>query len=67
MRFVCEWCLEKISIVNVRAVRAEVHAHFSGCPRRSRTITDALVDGLADHIADLIVDGEEISIRQAGS
>lgn len=66
MRFVCEWCLQKIEIANARAARAEVLAHFTSCPRRSNLTTDEQVRGLADHITDVIAEREEIRIRQAG-
>ena len=66
MRFVCEWCFQKVPIDNVRSVRAEVLAHFTSCPRRSPVTTDEQVRGLADHITDVIAEHELIRIRQAG-
>lgn len=66
VRFVCEWCLQKIEITNARAAQAEVLGHFTNCPRRSPGVTDEQVRGLADHITDVIAEREEIRIRQAG-
>jgi hypothetical protein len=66
VRFICEWCHDRIRVVNSRAPYAEVLAHFSACPRRSPVTTDEQVAGLAAHITSIISAEEQKRMRQAG-
>lgn len=64
MRFICEWCHEKVPIREGRSPHAEVLGHLSSCPRRSTLTTDEQVAGLALHITSIIADGEEKRMRE---
>jgi hypothetical protein len=54
VRFVCEWCHEKIHIGNTAAASVEVLAHIGSCDRRSEGMTLKQTAGLANHIASLL-------------
>jgi hypothetical protein len=66
VRFFCEWCHDRVRVLNRRAPYGEVLAHFVTCVRRSPMTTDEQVAGLAAHISKLIADQEENRMRQVG-
>ena len=66
MRFFCEWCHQRVRILDGYRPYAEVLDHFSHCPRRSPLTTDPQVAGLAAHIAGLIADPRENRMREVG-
>lgn len=64
MRFICEWCHEKVLIKDGHSPNPEVLAHFRSCPRRSPLTTDEQVAGLALHITSIIANRDENRMRQ---
>ena len=66
MRFICEWCHDRVRVLDSRAPYSEVLSHFSTCPRRSPATTDEQVAGLAAHITGIIAADEKNHMRQAG-
>lgn len=67
MRFVCEWCFEKIEIVHRDSPYGEALAHLSACQRRSPEMTLTQVAGLAAHIAAIVADRDEFACPACGS
>lgn len=63
MRFICEWCFEKIAIDNVDSPHAEILDHYTNCPARPSSATEKHVAGLAAHMAGVIAEHEEFEAK----
>lgn len=59
MRFVCEWCYEKVQVGGPAPRHIAVLAHLTKCPRRSEGMTLKQIAGLAAHIASVMVEQED--------
>lgn len=66
VRFYCEWCHQRVKIVNGHAPYTEVLGHFTSCPRRAPVTTEEQVVGLASHITNIIAERGENRLRQVG-
>ena len=63
MRFFCEWCFERVEIHHADAPYVEVLQHFTNCSHRSPLLTEKQITGLATHIAGLVGDNAEFTLR----
>lgn len=66
MRFFCEWCHQRVRILDGHRPYAEVLDHFSHCAHRSLLTSDQQVAGLAAHITGLIAGPRENRMLEAG-
>lgn len=67
MRFFCEWCHEKVLVVNSDAPYGEVLSHLSDCAYRSSGMTLKQTAGLANHIAQIIVEQDGFRCPTCGN
>jgi hypothetical protein len=58
-----EWCFERVEIHHADAPYVEVLQHFTNCSHRSPLLTEKQITGLATHIAGLVGDNAEFTLR----
>jgi hypothetical protein len=63
MRFICEWCREKVWISETEQACVAVVSHLTTCAQRPGALTQAQITGLAEHIAGLLADADDVTLR----
>ena len=68
VRFVCEWCHDRVRITHSAEPYVEILKHFNSCPCRYEAMNLKQIAGLAEHTAQLLVEErDEFTCRGCGN